>query len=298
MTTLVAPASGTRALEVLFDGSAAEGTSTRGGEMPVELARRYGGPLVVPLRPDRPTFVANFVATVDGVVALGSGDLSGGGLISGFHEPDRFVMALLRAVADVVVIGAGTLRGSTSHRWTPAHVQPALAGELAEWRRAMGLSAQPTTIVVSGSGQLPVDHPGLNDPAVPVVIATTPSGAAHLRGSGLPGHVAVEAIGDGESLSGLDILGLVACQGARVALSEGGPHLLGELVAADLLDELYLTVAPQIVGRDADRIGLVEGISLAPDAARWQELVSVRRSGHHLFLRYRRSGTDAVTGES
>ena len=71
-------------------------------------------------------------------------------------------------------------------------------------------------------------------------------------------------------------------------LTEGGPHLLGSFIGSDRLDELFLTVAPQLVGRDStERLGLVEGIALPPGDARWDHLESVRRSGDHLFLRYR-----------
>ena len=61
------------------------------------------------------------------------------------------------------------------------------------------------------------------------------------------------------------------------------------MLADDRLDDLFLTVAPQLVGRDGDeRLGLVEGLALDPAAARWLRLDDVRRSGDHLFLRYRR----------
>jgi riboflavin biosynthesis pyrimidine reductase len=289
VTAAAEPIAPVVAMDVLFDRAIDDAGPVRGREIPEALAGRYGGPLLIPLRPDRPTVVANFVSTLDGIVALGKGDLAGGGLISGFHEPDRFVMALLRAVADVVVVGAGTLRGSSNQVWTPRHLKPDLAAVLSAWRRAMGLDPQPTTVVVSGSGSLPAHHPGLRDPGVPVVIATTPDGAATLRRADLGAHVTIASIGHGTPLTGTDILGLVASLGGRVALSEGGPHLLAELVADDLLDELYLTIAPQLVGRVGGRLGLVEGIGFRPGDARWQDLVSVRRSDHHLFLRYRRS---------
>jgi riboflavin biosynthesis pyrimidine reductase len=267
--------------------------------MPVELAGRLGGELRIPLRADRPTFVANFVSTLDGVVALGSGELSGGGLISGFHEPDRFVMALLRAAADIVLVGAGTLRESTNQRWIPDHLEPALGPAFREWRRTMGLAPRPTTVIVSGSGEVPVRHPALVDPAIPVVVGTSPGGVARLHERGLAPHVAVESIGTGEHLSGDDVLGLVSCLGGRLVLSEGGPRLLGELVKADLLDELFLTVAPQLVGRDGPRRpGLVEGVALPPGGAPWHDLVSVRRSANHLFLRYRRVAERSVRQES
>jgi len=278
-------------LDVLFDRGDDGAPEVRGAGMPVELARRYGGPLLVPLDPDRPTMIANFVSTLDGIVALGGGDLSGGGVISGFHEPDRFVMGLLRALADVVVVGAGTLRGSTDHAWIAEHVHPRSAEAFTAWRTAMGLAPRPTTVIVTASGDVPLDHPGLNDASIPVVIATTAAGADRL-GTGerrrAADNVSIEALGSRGSVSGDDVAALATRLGARLILTEGGPHLLGELVESDIVDELFLTLAPQLVGRAGDeRLGLVEGLALPPSAARWQELRSVRRSNDHLFLRYR-----------
>jgi riboflavin biosynthesis pyrimidine reductase len=153
----------------------------------------------------------------------------------------------------------------------------------------MGLATNPTTVIVTASGDIPVDHAGLNDPTIPVVIATTAAGATSLRRVGLGDHVAVESIGSGGRLTGDDILSVGVIRNAGVVLTEGGPHLLGELVAADVLDELFLTLAPQLVGHAAEgRRALVEGMALPPDDGRWERLVSVRRSTDHLFLRYRR----------
>lgn len=259
----------------------------RGRRMPAELERRYGGPLTIPLRTDRPTVIANFVSTIDGIVALGEGELSGGGLISGFHEPDRFVMGLLRALADLVVVGAGTLRGSSEHRWIAEHVHPASAAAFAAWRAEMALPKRPTTVIVTGSGDIPVDHNGLTDPTVPVVIVTTPAGAERVRSAGVADHVTIESIETDRAITGTDLVALGRRLGARVILTEGGPHLLGEVVGSDVLDELFLTLAPQIVGRGSDeRLGLVEGITLRPTEARWFELASLRRSADHLFMRY------------
>ena len=76
--------------------------------------------------------VANFVATLDGVVAFDTDESSGGGEISGFFDPDRFVMGLLRAMADVVLVGAGTVRSAPTHEWTARRVHPASAALYAE----------------------------------------------------------------------------------------------------------------------------------------------------------------------
>jgi riboflavin biosynthesis pyrimidine reductase len=283
------PSAGFGTMDMLWEAPAPS-RDARGEAIPAELLDRYGGPLRIELRPDRPTVVANFVSTLDGIVALGNGPLAGGGLISGAFEPDRFVMGLLRATADVVVVGAGTLRGSNRQRWIAEHVHPASARAFADWRRAMGLAPFPTTVVVTGSGAIPIEHPGLTDPRIPVVIATTPKGATALRNSRLGANVAVESIGTGGTLTGTDLAALSAGLGAGLVLTEGGPHLMGPLLTDDLVDELFLTIAPQLVGRgDGDRLGLVEGLALAPGSGRWAELRSVRRVGAHLFLRYRRA---------
>ena len=75
----------------------------------------------------------------------------------------------------------------------------------------------------------------------------------------------------------------------RLLLTEGGPVILGQFLRDRMLDEIFLTLAPQIAGRSAEerRIGLVEGIAFDPDQAPRAELLSVRRADDHLFFRYR-----------
>jgi riboflavin biosynthesis pyrimidine reductase len=262
--------------------------------MPAILRDRYGGPLEVPLHADRPTLLVNFVTTLDGVVALGAGEEPGGGVISGFFEPDRFVMALLRAVADVLFVGAGTIAGTSSQQWTAEHLEPDLAAAFRRWRRTLGLAEEPTTVIVTGSGDVRLGRRGVEDPSIPVIFATTQQGAAVLSGRELPPHAGVEVLGSGTSLSPTDLASFLERFRDQVVLSEGGPHLFGDLIQGDLADELYLTVAPQIIGRpgpEIGRLGLVEGVGLLPETARWFELVSVKRASDHLFLRYRRRQT-------
>ena len=118
------------------------------------------------MRADRPTIVSNFVSTIDGVVAFDTEGRTGGREISGASTPDRFLMGLLRATADAVLNGAGTVRSGAHHRWTPAYVYPPAAEAYAAWRRELGLAAaQPTTVIVSATGSIDPGHPGLNDPA-------------------------------------------------------------------------------------------------------------------------------------
>jgi riboflavin biosynthesis pyrimidine reductase len=262
----------------------------RGGMLPPELGERFPGELTIGLCPERPTIIANFVSTLDGVVALGPSEpAAGGGEISGVSDADRFMMALLRALADVVVVGAGTVRVGKRRVWTAAHVQPAFAEAFAAWRSEMWLSPNPTTIVVTATGNLDATHAGLNAPAVPVVVATTRAGAERLSGLPLHPNVSVVALGDDAKVPVGALVELIRGTGARLALCEGGPHLFGELVRARLVDELFLTVAPQIAGREdaVRRLALVEGTSFGEGRGRWSNLASIRRAGDDVFLRYR-----------
>lgn len=291
-------------LELLWSaaGGPTSKVEARGGQLPSELARRFEGDLAIDLHPDRPTIVGNFVSSLDGVVALGQSEPNaGGGEISGFSDADRYMMALLRCLADVVVVGAGTLRVGRRHVWNAAHLQPALVGAFAGWRSQLRLTPQPTTIVVTASGNLDATHAGLNVPDLPVIVVTTQAGAARLAALPLSRNVRIEAVGDGSQVPPGALLEVIRGTGARLALCEGGPHLFGDILRAHLVDELFLTMAPQVIGRDATdhRLGLVEGASfggglgggvgsgLGGGLGRWATLSSIRRAGDDLFLRYR-----------
>ena len=91
--------------------------------------------------------------------------------------------------------------------------------------------------------------------------------------------MSVEVIGAGDRVRPEELAAFLRRYRDQVILCEGGPHILGELVVADLVDEIFLTLAPQVIGRDGDRLGLVEGIALDPGDARWHALASVRRAG-------------------
>lgn len=256
------------------------GSETARFPLPAELARRYGGDLDFA----EPCLYANFVSTIDGVVALGPEFPSSGSTISGHAPADRFTMALLRACAHAVLIGAGTLRASAHHLWVPEYVYPDAADEFAALRRARELSSQPELVVVTGRGDLPADHPALEAGAL---IATTSSGAARLRAR-LPASCRVLDLGDGASVDLVALIRALRERGHTRILSEAGPHLLAQLVGASLLDELFLTVSPVLAGRDLiPREGIVAGLELLPDHREQAELLSIRRQDSYIFLRYR-----------
>jgi riboflavin biosynthesis pyrimidine reductase len=281
-------------VELLWQsGSDLPNGEARGGVLPADLGARFAAPLSIPLRTDRPTIVANFVSTLDGVVALDRIGASGGREISGGFEPDRFVMGLLRATGDAVLVGAGTVRASRTHGWTPAHVHPASGDSFARWRRELGLTAaSPATVIVTASGSLETGHIPA-DPPGPVIIVTTVIGARRLGRLPLADHVDIVSIGAGTSIPVEMLVAFLDARGFRLVVSEGGPDLFGQLLASRVIDEVFLTLAPQLAGRSpaSSRLSLVEGVALTPGGP-WGRLRSVMRSNDHLFLRYQLSHPD------
>ncbi len=256
--------------------------------LPPELATLYGR-LQFPPRAGRPYVIGNFVSTLDGVVSLNIPGQSGGGPISGFNPHDHLVMGLLRAVADAVIVGAGTLRAVPQHRWTAAYVAPAYASAYQQLRMRLGKPESPLNVIVTARGEVDLTLPVFQSGEVPVLLVTTTQGEERIHAQSVPPAVQVRGMQPAGSLSPQAIVQAVCavCQ-CNIILVEGGPQLLGNFFAGGLLDELFLTLAPQIAGRDTstERPGLVTGQRFAPEHPLWGTLVSVKRGGSHLFLRY------------
>lgn len=238
----------------------------------------------MPAPPDRPHVYTNFVASVDGIVAIdpprGTGaDVSGGDL----H--DRAVMGLLRAVADAVVIGGGNLRAEGDHVWTAERICPELAAPYAALRAALGKPAPPLQLIVTGRGDVdPVR--AVFGGAAPHLVVTTTAGAAALKARGASLRTVVPPPGEGW----IPLAGVLAAAGlgpgARV-LVESGPTSTARFVAEGAIDELFLTRAPRLIGRSTapPTLALLDGTLLPPDR-RGATLLSVRRRASFLFLRY------------
>jgi riboflavin biosynthesis pyrimidine reductase len=242
--------------------------------VPAPLAELYGGDFGLA----RPRLYANFVASVDGVVTL-TGRSESGAVISGGSEADRFLMGLLRASADAVLIGAGTFRKTPGATWWPESIFPSAAAAFAELRRGLGLAPRPRLVVVSASGAIDPSRPGLAE----ALIITTRTGERRLAGTLPPGARLLAK--DGPALRSSDLMDLLGAEGLRVVLTEGGPTLFGQLLQDGVVDEIFLTTSPRLFGRMGvdGRKSLVDGVDLA---GRSMELASLRRHESHLFLRY------------
>jgi riboflavin biosynthesis pyrimidine reductase len=244
-------------------------------ELPGELASFYGGALGFPDE----CLYANFVETIDGIVAIPELERSNA-LVADESDDDKQLMGLLRAFADAVLIGSGTLLASPNGRWRPEGVYPKAKEAFAELRARRGRPEHPTVAIVTSGASLDTSHRVLEH----ALVLTTVAGEERLRGV-VPN---VLVVNDGEVVDLAAAVALLRERGHRLVLAEAGPTTFGELLARGLVDELFLTVSPVLAGRLAPgrRLGLVEGVELLPQARVGTRLRSIRRSGEHLFLRY------------
>lgn len=191
----------------------------------------------------RPWLRSNMVTTLDGAA---TGDDGRTGSIN--TSADRDVFALLRALADVILVGAGTARAERYGRPDP------VAEDLAGVRT--GRPPAPALAVVSRSGRVPERLVDVASDASGEVVLATCAGAGssaidEARRELGEGNVLV--VGDAE----VDLPALIqalAARGWSRILCEGGPHLLHDLVAADLVDEHCLTIVPRMVAGVHPRI--------------------------------------------
>jgi riboflavin biosynthesis pyrimidine reductase len=222
------------------------------------------------------------VASIDGVAADRTRPRSSKDISKG-DAGDRFVMGLLRAAADVVVIGAGTLRAHTSGAWTPARAFPAASDQFSALRVEWELPASPRLAIVSATGHLP-DHPSLDG-----AMMFTTSGGFRRLSSHAARFADVFVLPDGPA--GVDlrrVVDILRAQGLDRILTEGGPGLMSALLRARVVDQLFLTLSPVVAGRDpgSDRPGIVDGLAFDPACFRQARLLSLRRGGSFVFLRY------------
>jgi riboflavin biosynthesis pyrimidine reductase len=232
-----------------------------------------------PPHPDRPWVLSNFVAGIDGAISVD-------GRVNGLSSPtDQTVFDLLRSLADVVLVGAGTFR---AERYPPIRLPEQLRAE----REARGQAPVPRLAVVSRSLQLDWERPSFTKAeSRPVVITSEASDAGTRDRASEVADVVTCGEDRVEVPAALEAL---FARGDRVVLCEGGAALMAELIVDGLLDELCLTVAP-LVGGDPSRI-----VADEPRGPLTRfELAQVVTAGDELYLRYllRGDGTgDASDG--
>ncbi len=215
-----------------------------------------------------PRVRANFVTSLDGAVTV---DNASAGLSS---EGDKRVFGLLRMLCDALLVGAGTVRDEGYHAVRLDETRRA-------WRRANGLAEYPVPAIVSGRLDLdPASDLFANAPVRPVVL--TVAAAPADRRAALARVADVIDCGEAR-FDAQTAISVLVDRGLPQVLCEGGPHLFGELTAADLVDELCLTLAPLLTGPGAGRI-----TAGPPSAPHRLPLRHVLDDGGFLLLRYAR----------
>ncbi|MGW6270975.1 MULTISPECIES: pyrimidine reductase family protein [unclassified Streptomyces] len=232
-----------------------------------ELADAYAYP-----PGDTPWLRANMVSTLDGAAQH-----------DGRSQPisnatDMRIFGTLRAVADAVVVGAETVR---KEGYRPARARE----DFAERRAAAGQTVAPAIAVVSASLDLDFSLPLFTSPLVPTLVVTgAEAPAARVAAAEKAGAVVVVA-GEGAGVEPERVAPALAERGLTRLLTEGGPRLLGQFVAAGALDELCLTVSPMLTAGDAQRIAWGSALAVPERFA----LASVLEEAGFLFTRYRRT---------
>ena len=213
---------------------------------------------------DRPFVFVNMVSTIDGRAQVRgrTGELG--------EEADLEMLLELRALADAVLIGTGTLRAEGYARLVGSEERRAR-------REAAGLAGDPVAVLLSRGLDLPWDAGLFAAPEQPVLVYTS-ADADDPRETAAP--VEVVRLPDPTPAA---MLADLRARGIAALLSEGGPTLNSALLAGGLVDELFLTIAPQITG-EPGAIRIVEGDGL-PEALRARPVWVLRARGE-LFLRY------------
>ncbi|MBK1788783.1 pyrimidine reductase family protein [Prauserella cavernicola] len=219
----------------------------------------------------RPWVQVNFVSSADGAVTVS--DRSEG--LS--HPADKKIFGLGRDLADVILVGAGTV---TAENYRGAKLSERRIAR----RRERGLADVPPIAVVSGRCTIDPGAALLTDTRVPPLVLTTEAAPAERRAALAAAGAEVLVAGE-HDVDVRTALGVLAQRGLYRVNCEGGPNLFGTLVAEDLVDQLCLTIAPLLAGAGAGRI--VAG--RPTDPPRGLELASMLQEDGFLMLRYRRS---------
>jgi riboflavin biosynthesis pyrimidine reductase len=214
---------------------------------------------------ERPFVIANMVSSIDGRATIDGRSKWLG------SDADTEMLVELRTIADAVLIGPATVRAES-------YGDLASPPERRARRRAAGLAERPQAVLITRSGSVPWDAGLFAAAEQPVVIYSR----VDLQVPDVPAPVTVHRI-EGV-IPATALAHLRAEHGVRVLLCEGGPSLLHSLLAEDVVDELFMTLTPVVVGDDSQP-RIVSGDPL-PGGPRNFELRWVLRSGGELFLRY------------
>jgi riboflavin biosynthesis pyrimidine reductase len=288
-----------RRFEVLFD-SAEPNAIDHPGYAP------YGNLGFPPASQDRPWIYTNFVQSLDGITTL-LGKHASGGEISPSAD-DRWLMDLLRAHADGLLMGMNTLREEQRQRGPGSRgiVFQVVDPTLRDLRQKLGKGRERNIFVTSAADLDLSGHKVFDGDLVDAAILTSPAGAERLRAQGERPHLAIVSAGEKEHFDLPRAIAKLRDElGIQHLLCEGGPTLYGSLARADLVDEKFMTIAPvevgQLVPPEQERLPAEQktpvllrptvfgGAGFTREQLTHWTWLSCRKAGDHQFNRYRRN---------
>lgn len=282
-------------ITLLFDDDAA----TVGLHLPTEFQQVYGSDWMLPLPGDRPYTTINFVVSRDGRISYAEPGEVGGGPVGGGSGADLWLMGLLRARCDAVLMGDGTVRAEPEHRWTVEHLGGADVSAFQWLRAAEGRTRAPVQAICSLDGRIEPHWAVVADDSLELIVATTEAGAVEARRR-LGGRPQAEVVSFGVDRVDTAALSrwLRAERGVSALLCEGGPGLYASMVADGAVDDEFVTLSPVLIGSHASsgarRPSLLEGVGFAPWSSPRAVPISLRRAGDHLLMRSRVTPGSAV----
>ncbi len=288
-----------RAFEILFDYAEPSAIDDSAYEP-------YGSLGFPPAPGARPWIYTNFVQSLDGITTL-LGQHASGGEISQSSPADRWLMDLLRAHADGLLMGMNTLREEQRQRGPESRgiVFRVADPGLQDLRRKLGKPRERNIFVTSAANLDLSHHKVFDGDLVDAAILTSPNGAERLRAQGSHPNLAVIGAGEKEHFDlSSGISKLREELGVQHLLCEGGPTLYGNLARADLVDEKFMTVSPvevgQVVPPEQERLPAEQtipvllrptvfgGVGHTRERMTHWRWMSCRKAGDLQFNRYRR----------
>jgi riboflavin biosynthesis pyrimidine reductase len=275
-----------RHFEVLFAEQVDGGVA-----LPEQWQRIYGSDWRLPSIESGPHVFVNFATSRDGRISFSEPGHAGGGDVTDFNPPDQWLMGLIRARADAVLIGDTTLRSELHWLGSPEFMFPSDADAFRALRRSEKRIENALHVILSLHGDLPPEAAIFQRPDLHVVVVTTSKGRDRAEELvPLPANVEVADLGH-ESVDPTRLIRLLHDEyGASSILCEGGSRVYGSLLAAGQVNEEFLTLCPVVIGSTPDRPprpSLIEGVAFSPGATPRTKLISLRRVDDYLYLHSR-----------
>lgn len=281
--------------ELLFDGDG--GNEDGGNDLTPAATAVYGGHWTIDADDRTPYVYVNFVMSRDARISFAEPGARNAHKISQGNVNDLWLMGLLRARADAVLIGDASVNVDPQYWATAAHIYPPGKELFAEQRRSDGRRNVPLQVILTQTGEIPETADvitGAGDGELDVLLVTGRRGeTAARRKAGRNDRCEVAVYGEDLVDTAEMLRDLQARYGVRTLLCEGGPHVYGSLLRQGLVDDEFVCIAPILVGQETGRRrpSLVEGIAFDPTSPPYGSLTGVRRAGDFLFLRWSRNRT-------